>query len=284
MTEFKRIVDMVDAGIIPPVIDHETIKTVVVHGNNFHADDVAFVALIKECHNPNVQVIRTNDLKDISVGDGTIVADVGGDYDGEWMYDHHQFNWSNPDEARSAVGLFYDDWCNPIYHRIKPMIREIDRFDAGGGGQCSSLIGHVVTDMNPLWCEERTPEAFNQKFDEAVELLCVMIRARIMGNLAAIKAEKWLDEHTTIMSDGIVILNKFVPWRAWAARHPEVKAIISIGRHGKYNSQLTTDKFPKPWLEQLPQGVEYIHRGSRGLVSCDSLETAVWAASQRVNV
>lgn len=279
--EFKRIFDLVHAGLIPPVVEHETIKTIVVHGSNFHSDDAAFVALIKECHNPNVTVIRTNDLKKVKPGNGTIIADIGGEYDGEWLYDHHQFNWDGLDDARSAVGLFYDDWCNPLYHRIKPIIREIDRFDAGpSGSQTTSNIGHVISDMNPLWFEERTAELFDHKFNEAVELMAVMFRARIMGNIGAIKADRWLDDHASVMGDGILILNKFVPWRAWATKHPEIQAVVTVGRGGKYNAQLTKSRFPKVWMDTLPNGVEYIHKGSMSFVSCDSLETAIWSVGQ----
>lgn len=270
------IYDMVMNGDIPPVIDHERIDTIIVHGCNFHADDVALVALIKECHNPDVNVIRTNDISEYEPGNGVLIADIGGDYDGEWLYDHHQIKWDsgNSDEARSSVGLFWDDHGNPIYHRLNPFIREIDKHDTGGRSQ--SQMCYAIADMNPPW-DVRDPEMFMQNFYAAVDVMRIMIRARISSNLAVLRAEKYLDQCK--VKNGILYVNRFVPWKDYMIRHNNIYAVISHGRNGGYNCQCVKGSFPVSWLHNKPLGISWVH-ANRFMCECADIHTAEYAASR----
>ena len=63
----------------------------VTHGGSFHTDDVfacATLQLYLEKQDIKYEIFRTKDKSIIEGGD--IVFDVGGKYDGEKYFDHHQ--------------------------------------------------------------------------------------------------------------------------------------------------------------------------------------------------
>jgi hypothetical protein len=54
------------------------------------------------------------------------------------------------------------------------------------------------------------------------------------------------------VEDGIVVLDKFLPWQDWAADRPEIRAVVTPGRdEGTWNINLPKGrgKFPASWLE-----------------------------------
>lgn len=282
-----RICDMVMNGSIPPVIDHEKIDTIITHSANFHADDVAIVALIKECHNPNVRVIRVKDVSEYEAGNGVLIADIGEQYDGEWFYDHHQIEWRSPEECRSSIGLFWDDCGNQqLYYKLNPFIREIDRHDTLGEKIYKSQLCFAIADMNPQW-DSRSNEAFDANFNAAVDLMSVLIRARISANLALIRAENYIDTNVKI-EKGVMYLDKAVPFREYVNKHKyEIKAVVSPhGRQGGYNCYAINGQFPAKWLndDEKPYGIMWIHRGGRFMCECDNMETVRYAIDNIVPI
>ncbi len=64
-------------------------KKILVHNGGFHADDIFAVAtLILAYPNEELKIVRSRDEKEIESAD--IVVDVGGKYDGQKFFDHHQ--------------------------------------------------------------------------------------------------------------------------------------------------------------------------------------------------
>ena len=61
---------------------------IVTHNGTFHADDVLAVATLAHNLGSDIEIVRTRDPKIID--DADIVVDVGGKYDGQKYFDHHQ--------------------------------------------------------------------------------------------------------------------------------------------------------------------------------------------------
>lgn len=64
--------------------------TVAVHGGIFHADDVLCVALVHLLHGEDVKVERLSRDYEGNHSEFTYILDVGGKFDGDRFYDHHQ--------------------------------------------------------------------------------------------------------------------------------------------------------------------------------------------------
>lgn len=275
------IFDMVKAGA-PPVVLHDKIDTVIVHGSVFHADEVTLVALIKECHNPNVEVIRTNNLDKYKPGNGVLIADIGEEYDGEWQYDHHQIIWdcSNPDEARSSIGLFWDDWCdNKTYYKFTTLVREIDKYDNIKNGPYQLPL--LISEMNPSYECDHSENTLRTYFDAAVNLMRVHIRARLSTCLTELRADHYIKEHCKI-DNGILIVDSSVPWRHFVYQN-NIRAVISRGRtHGYYKIYPVRQYFPKHWVirpTSRPKSVTWIHAG-RFVCECNSFKSAMYIANK----
>ena len=63
-------------------------KILVTHNGAFHADDLFATAILFILYNGKAKIIRSRDLEIIKSAD--IVYDVGGEYDGHRLFDHHQ--------------------------------------------------------------------------------------------------------------------------------------------------------------------------------------------------
>lgn len=267
----KRIADFVNAGIIDPIIMHDKINTVITHGGRFHADEVTLVALIKECHNPDVIVLRGKETYGLLPGNGVLIADVGRIYDGKWSYDHHQ----NDPKVRnkSSVGLFADDWVNEEYRSLFKIFRYIDACDNGiakdNVGKEASITT-IIPDMNPQWFEDSTDidqeELSNARFEQAVELVSVIIRSKVMRDFGQISAREELDKiaKTNIDENGVLWLPYFVPWVSWMYESPmsnDAKFITTkIDSGGGYKLYATRNRlFPAEWKHLLPTGVTFMH-------------------------
>lgn len=81
--------------------------TIGTHNGVFHTDEVIAIAFLKiEEPRREVEVIRTRDMNTLSECD--FLVDVGGEYDGQTKFDHHQWNYESKFYGKSSAGLVYD--------------------------------------------------------------------------------------------------------------------------------------------------------------------------------
>lgn len=237
---------------VRPEILSGCVNMLVVHGGLFHLDDLAVAALC-QIANPNAVIVRLNkpDLTVSGPDEGVLIADVGGTYDPKrWLFDHHQDRYDpetvDKTTVRAAVGRVWDTLGNPeAYPTLTSWIRAVDLHDTGVQWSPLGVFGAFA----PNWNE--TDKTMDDGFKEALEIVKSLILKMIEKDEAAAAAESALDQ-VPVETNGILYLEKFIPWQGWTANHPEIRAVVTPGRNtGEWNVNLPKGrgKFPAGWLE-----------------------------------
>lgn len=242
-----------------------------IHNGIFHADDVLCVVMIKYLYSMNMidsfQVIRTRDEKLLSKCD--IVCDIGcADIitDNRICFDHHQpDSESYPNGVKMAA-------CGKLFRYLNDLnIFGLD--ETGTGYMLEHLFYPVETQDNGQIIEEvHCPNqlsfvsAFNANWDEdqriqdtrfneavyiAYEIFIKLLqRARSTQKINTMMAKE-IDNYLS-NPDGVLILNKFVPWNESVLRHNylvqeldrKMGSIRKIGSEDKGNNIISAVVFP----------------------------------------
>lgn len=234
---------------IPGLLSSD-IEELVVHGGLFHLDDVLCAALVR-LNNPSAKIVRSNkpDLEAAGLGTWRAIADVGGVYNPDrWLFDHHQDHYtpdSDPETVRAAVGRLWDALGNAEqYPTLTAYIHAVDLHDTGVAW---SPLGGVIGSFAPNWDDHFS---MDEGFERAVQHVITLVRQMVRRNQSAARAVAELDKVPVV--EGIVTLEKFLPWQDWACEHPEIRAVVTPGRDpGTWNVNLPKGrgKFPASWLE-----------------------------------
>jgi len=129
-------------------------QTVITHSGTFHADEVTAIALLQVFTQQDHNIVRIGHQDPIPTG-ADFVIDVGRQYDGQTLFDHHQ-NTIIPDqedaiENMSSAGLIWNylDIAD-MYPKITEFIRLVDQNDVGirkaSSFEYPRLIGSFNTD------------------------------------------------------------------------------------------------------------------------------------------
>lgn len=225
------------------------IKELTVHGGLFHLDDVLCAALVR-LNNPSAKIIRSNkpDLEAEGLGVWRAIADVGGTYDpSRWLFDHHQDRYtpeSDPAEVRAAVGRLWNTLSDPTkYPNLTAYIHAVDLHDTGVAWTPLGVVGSFA----PNWDDSFT---MDDGFEAAVKHVMELVRQMVRKDQSTARAAGELDKCQ--INEGIVTLDKFLPWQDWASSHPEIRAVVTPGRDPEtWNVNLPKGrgKFPASWLE-----------------------------------
>lgn len=178
-------------------------KKIITHNARFHADDVSAVAVLSMVFNGEIEVTRTRDKSIIATGD--IVLDVGGKYDGERFFDHHQVDaglMRGNGVPYAAFGLIWKRFGRDViagdvatkdivFEKFdKIFVQPIDAIDNGVPVSQSLLEGlrefsssSMVYAFYPTWHECSEALLFS-RFMEAVAVQKQII-TRILGGLIA---------------------------------------------------------------------------------------------------
>jgi uncharacterized UPF0160 family protein len=211
---------------------------VATHDGAFHADDVFGVAIVKRAlrlEDPRrpVSVIRTRD-KDLLAG-ADIVLDVGGVFDGESRFDHHQPEGAGARRdgvPYAAAGLAWQRFGHQIlrasllpdaseqtvalaFRRVdRSLIRQIDATDNGItlGHQVGLSMSDVVSHMAPTWLEDRSAAALDARFADAVALAGL-----VLDNLCRVSASRTLAQDVVRRAASgagaiVVLEHEGIPW------------------------------------------------------------------------
>jgi len=207
---------------------------VATHNGIFHCDDVTAVAILSII-NPDLRVMRSRNPEVLAGAD--IRVDVGGVNDtAAGTYDHH-FKGS---EARdngviyAASGLVWRRYGKEAIRTVlshsdvqsrtvvrlladidRGFIQPIDKADTAPTPTQGLSLSQVIAQMNPTHVspESENPDA---KFTAAVAVVSTLLRDAIVSAYAEIDAEAAVKAAFRASTDGVAVLESFVPWHAYA--------------------------------------------------------------------
>lgn len=225
--EMKKILPL---KITEKLIRQDTIQ-VVTHDGIFHCDDV-FATAILQLTFANVVVKRGRIKPDEHWNDNIdVIFDVGGKYDGDRFFDHHQGDLA----ARPVSGVPYSSagliWKHFGYWTLRTMnvpekfieriweeidkdyIQGIDAVDCGARELLGTVgLVHEVTlsSMISIFCSDTEPETFTH----VVSMACDILKAAITSKLNICENEAEVMKAIEEAEDRIMCLPKPMPWQS----------------------------------------------------------------------
>ena len=243
----------------------------ITHNGTFHCDEVFSTIMFSKLL-PEVIVCRTSDLE--KANSDQYIYDVGG---GE--LDHHQFGGNGERDngvKYSACGLVWKKFGKEIIKKytekdIDEIWKMIDKnliqcIDAGDNGQIPDInvdyrlvqVASIISEFNPNWDEDIDPDV---KFEEAVKLAETVFDNSMKSSISKMRAKSKVDMAINDSKDGIMTLEKFLPWKEFLLESDSSKAklinfVIFPSNRGGYNIYTVPEKlgsftsrklFPKEW-------------------------------------
>ena len=256
------------------------------HGGKFHADDVFSAALLKILFK-DIEIQRGNEVPINYIG---IVFDIG-----LGKYDHHQ----NPIPIRNngvqfaAFGLL---WCD--FGELVLSKKEADEFDRefiqpldiNDNTGISNSISDIIETFNPTWDSK---QEIQKAFDDAVDFAKIILEKQFSYIKSKTLANEYIKERIGYSKDGILILEKHVPFKH-VHLYPEIKYVIYPSIRGGFSIHATNDKyyFYHNWrgrskeelikISGIPS-LYFCHR-SGFLCVTYTLEDAIWVCDKNLSI
>ena len=243
----------------------------ITHNGTFHCDEIFSTIMFSKLL-PDVVVCRTSDLE--KAKKTQYIYDVGG---GE--LDHHQFGGNGQREngvKYSSCGLVWKKYGKDIIKKytndnIDEICQMIDKnliqcIDAGDNGQIPDIdtsyrlvqVANIISEFNPTWDENVDPDI---KFQKALQVAEIVFENSIINTISKIKAKGKVELAINDAKDGIMTLEKFLPWKEVLLESDSAKAklinfVIFPSNRGGYNIYTVPEKlgsfesrklFPKEW-------------------------------------
>ena len=212
------------------------------HGGRFHADDVFSTALLRFC-NPRIQVQRGFAVP--AHFDG-IVFDIGGG-----PYDHHEKNSPvRPNGVPyAAFGLLWRELGADLIGEAEAQRFDkhfVSPLDADDNTGCGNQIAGLIAAFNPAWDCDKSADAC---FAEAVEVATLLLTKKLETIRAITRAGTVVDAAIEKMQDGIVRLDRFVPWKQQCIPNPDAVFVVYPSQRGGWGAQGVPRRFDKPDLK-----------------------------------
>ena len=243
----------------------------ITHNGTFHCDEVFSTIMFSKLL-PEVIVCRTSDLE--KANSDQYIYDVGG---GE--LDHHQFGGNGERDngvKYSSCGLVWKKFGKEIIKKytekdIDEIWKMIDKnliqcIDAGDNGQIPDInvdyrlvqVASIISEFNPNWDEDIDPDVM---FEEAVKLAETVFDNSMKSSISKMRAKSKVDMAINDSKDGIMTLEKFLPWKEFLLESDSSKAklinfVIFPSNRGGYNIYTVPEKLgsftsrkllPKEW-------------------------------------
>ena len=264
------------------------------HGGKFHADDVFSTALLRLLR-PDIRVRRGLRVPEGFEG---LVYDIGGG-----RFDHHQ--QGAPVRANgvpyAAFGLLWREYGPLVLAKGIPpeavaeeaarfdekFVQPLDRDDNTG---CGHLLAEIIGAFNPVWDSE---ESADRCFEEAAAFAGVILKKRLEALFAMYRARTLVEAALARMENGVVVLERFAPWKGVLVPSAAVFAVYPSQRGGWTAQSVPAEKgggalkcpFPSAWAgrteQELPAvsgipGLTFCHN-NRFLIAAKTREEAVAA-------
>jgi len=231
---------------------------VATHSGMFHADEAMACAILQRVYRGDMEIVRTRDKSEIDRAD--IVVDVGGTYNPESnRYDHHKNDPKliRPNgEPYSSAGLIWkhfgkgtirliqpdmnEDQIRRIWERIDTnLIRGIDAMDNKTDGINSKIptlqFSAFISSLNSTWMEDKSSDV---EFNRAVRLSGLALERALASTIGQILSESTVREALSSMRNGIVELERFVPWQEYVCENPSALFVVFESTNGvQWNAQ-----------------------------------------------
>ena len=215
------------------------------HAGDFHTDDVASGAFLRML-NPYIKIIRGFEVPENFEG---IVFDIGG---GE--FDHHDENREMRENGiyfasfgklwRKYSRMIVSDYVSKAID--EEFICPIDNSD--NTGERDTLCS-VISNMNGFWNEDCSKDEQDKRYFEAVEIMKKFLERYIAKFEAIEKSQGYVLDCYKWSKDGIVILDKYAPWKE-TLKNTDVKVVIYPSNRGGWNAERRLNmgfEFPEEW-------------------------------------
>lgn len=283
------------------------INHISVHAGTFHADDVACVSICKML-NLNVEydrITRVTDLDDVLADDNVIVADIGGG-----IFDHHgpAAKTRRDGGPHSACTLLWERFGSEatkayLSHLSGDDVTEVSTkledeilfriADEDNGLFCPGYtLNSIIAQMNPNW-DDGCPCAADAAFTEAVLLMDEILKTALKRYASQVKGKEFVQKALAKKQNGVVILEKYVPWKDYVVADPDALVMVFPSNRGGWNIQMVPKSMegfetrvdtPYDWhgiggldAEDKVPGMTFCHRNGF-LASFRTKENAVAAA------
>lgn len=255
------------------------------HGGKFHADDVFSTALLRILR-PDFTVQRGFEVPD---GFDGIVYDIG-----DGMFDHHGFDRAlRPNGVPyAAFGLLWKVFGASLVGENQARLMDenfIQPLDLNDNTGEACLLADAIGSFNPLWDSDQNEDAC---FARAVDFAAVVLQNNLDAANAVNRADALVQQAYARMKDGIVILDRYAPWKN-ALYRSDALFVVYPSQRGGWAAQAVNDRktkrpkhpFPAAWAGQpTPQlqqrsgidGLRFCHV-SRFMITADTMEAALAA-------
>lgn len=224
----------------------------ITHAGTFHADEI-FATVILSKIMPEIKLLRVTELTG-KVLENIIVYDIGGG-----KYDHHQFGGNGQREngvKYAACGLIWKNFGKKVLEKYN--VKEIDYIwkyldknfiqfiDSTDNGLLPKLdtdyrnvhISYIIGLFNPKWDEQEQDS--DKDFLKALNLAEIIFDELLKDTISKLKAKDMVEDAIKNSKDGIMILEKTVPWKEFLLESKEEQAkninfVIFPSKRGGYN-------------------------------------------------
>lgn len=215
----------------------------VTHSGSIHADEV-FATVFLEKYLKNLKVCRVKEEDAFKAPKRAIVYDVG-----KGEFDHHQKGGNGTrlnGVPYATCGLIWKkfgreilktyiepQYINDVWRTIeKKLVSGIDAVDNVAVPKVDypanpMSVSTVIASFNPTWDSE---EDFDEAFLEAVDFAKIIFEKLLKNAYGKAKAKIIINEKINDAKDGIMILDKYLPWdnAVFTSQNPKAEEILFV--------------------------------------------------------
>lgn len=293
------------------VAETYTINELTVHSGTFHSDDV-FCGAVAKILNPDVIIHRVMDASTLEndLERGIIACDIG-----MREFDHHQADCPLRADGikhcgASRMWLVYgmstvrkvfpriadedaEFACHKINDNMLRTIAALDNNDEGVAKDVYSIVT-IVEGFRPDWDSDMT---YDEGYMNAVDCVKGILVNEIKRFVALTRARANVEEGINAMTDGVVVIKKYSPWKEYALPRRDILVMVYPSLRGGWNIEpLPIDKtevdhrvtIPEEWLgaagekaAEMCKGMTFCHKAGF-LAAFETKEAAINAAEYLV--
>lgn len=233
-----------------------TEATAITHGGVFHADDVMTAVILSKVFG-NITLLRTFKVPE-DISDDIIVFDIG-----MGKYDHHQRGGNGARDngvPYAACGLIWKAFGPQLLEGVenaelvwklidRDLIQGIDANDNGVMPKAdyvaeNTSFSRIISDFNPGWDSDVEPD---EAFAEAVQLATMVFNQALKQAMSKAKAQTLVEEAITASENGLMVLERFVPWQEFVfnSQNPKAESVLFVvypSNRGGFNWQCVPDR------------------------------------------
>lgn len=295
------------------IVDNQKDANFITHAGTFHADEVMATVILLNRFD-SIKLARVNEV----INENALAYDIG-----FGKFDHHQLDFNKVRDNNikyASCGLIWNEFGLSITEKLnvlnpsefisnidKNLIMDIDRDD---NGQSLDIeipvkiqgIPNLISLFNPTWDDL---ESENKCFLDALLFANTIFNNMVNKIVAKQKAQNIVEEKIEESNNGILILDRYMPWKdiVLSSNNPKAKDILYAvfpSKRGGYNIVATPKQsgsfdvkkpFPNTWagldenkLKEISgiKTIKFCHK-SLFICSCESYIDALKIAEISIN-